>query len=67
MGLLHPVANPHVPWKEISVDFIVELLESAGNTVIWVVTDLFSKQVHFIPCPKIPTARALAKLFVQYV
>lgn len=25
----------------------MELPQSLGNTVIWVVTDLFSKQVHF--------------------
>lgn len=52
---LQPMANPTAPWKEISMDFI-EWLESSGNTVIWVVTDLFSKQLHFITCPKIPSA-----------
>lgn len=43
-------------WREISMDFIVELPESSGNTFIWVVTDLFSKQVHCVPCQKIPLA-----------
>uniref|UniRef100_A0A670Z7K1 Integrase catalytic domain-containing protein n=1 Tax=Pseudonaja textilis TaxID=8673 RepID=A0A670Z7K1_PSETE len=66
-GLLQTVADPSAPWKEISMDFIVELPESAGNTVIWVVTDLFSKQVLFIPCQKIPTTKALAKMFLIHI
>lgn len=33
--------------------FIVELPESSENTVSWLITDLFSKQMHFIPCQKI--------------
>lgn len=66
-GLLQPVASPTTPWNEISMDFIVELPDSAGNTVIWVVTDLFSKQAHFVACPKIPSAQTLAKMFVQHI
>lgn len=49
------------------MDFIGELQESGGNTVIWVITDLFSKQVHFVPCQKIPTAKTLARMFVQHI
>lgn len=37
--LLQKVANPRAPWKEIPMDFIVEL--SKRNTFIWVVTDIF--------------------------
>lgn len=33
-------------WKEVSMDFNVELSKSMENTVIWVITNLFSKQVH---------------------
>lgn len=40
---------------------------SSGNTVIWVVTDLFSKQVHFVAYPKIPLVQNLAKLSVQHI
>lgn len=32
------------------MDFIVDLPESQGNTVIWTVIDLFSKQAHFVAC-----------------
>lgn len=41
-------------WKEIFMNFTVELPESLENTVIWVTTNLFSKQVHFVVCLKIP-------------
>lgn len=67
-SLLQSVCEPSAPWREIFIDFIVELPESTGNTVIWVVLDLFSKQVHFIPCQKIQTeAKALAKMFLHHV
>uniref|UniRef100_A0A670ZKL6 Gypsy retrotransposon integrase-like protein 1 n=1 Tax=Pseudonaja textilis TaxID=8673 RepID=A0A670ZKL6_PSETE len=66
-GLLQDVARPTAPWREISMDFIVDLPESTGQTVIWVVTDLFSKQAHFIPCSKIPSAKLLARLFIIHV
>ena len=65
-GLLQEVANPTHPWKQISMDFIVDLPESQKKTVIWVVTDLFSKQVHFVPCAGIPIAGQLAKLYNMY-
>lgn len=47
-GLLQTVTETSVPWRDISMDFIVELPESSGNRVIWVITNLFSKQVHFV-------------------
>ena len=66
-GLLQSVANPSKPWKQITMDFIVDLPESKKKTAIWVVVDLFSKQAHFVPCAKIPTAQQLAQLFLQHV
>lgn len=50
--LLQAVLSPSAPWREISMYFIVELLESAGNTIIGVVTDLFSKTGAFYPMPE---------------
>lgn len=49
------------------MDFMVDLLDSQRNTVIWTVIDLFSKQAHFIPCKGLPSARKLVKLFVHHV
>lgn len=66
LGLLQSVATPSRPWEEIA-DFVVELPESNANMVIWTVIDLFSKQVHFIPCSGLPSAQRLAKLFIQHI
>lgn len=49
------------------MDFIVEHPESGGNSVIWMVIDLFLKQIHFIACPSLPSSQRLAKLFLQHI
>ncbi|KAK9397281.1 hypothetical protein NXF25_020642 [Crotalus adamanteus] len=67
MGLLQSVSNPVRPWQDIGMDFLVELPNVRGYTVIWTVVDLFSKQAHFVPCKGLPSARKLAKLFVQHI
>lgn len=66
-GLLQSVANPNMPWEEITMDFIVDLPSSNGNTVIWTIVDLFSKQAHFVPCPGLPSAWKLSKMFIQHI
>jgi hypothetical protein len=57
---------PSKRWRDISVDFVVELPESNGCTVIMVVVDRLSKMRHLIPCSEI-TAPAVARLFLWYV
>lgn len=64
---LQSIAEPGRPWDEIAMNFIVDLPDSNGNTVIWTVIDLFSKQAHFIPCGGLPLTRQLAKLFIQHI
>lgn len=49
------------------MDFIVDLLESQGNMVIWMVIDLFSKQAYFVACAGLPSASKLAKLFITHI
>ncbi|KAK9395697.1 hypothetical protein NXF25_019058 [Crotalus adamanteus] len=66
-GLLQQVSDTNRLWEEIGMDFIVDLPASHGNTVIWTVIDLFSKQAHFIPCKRLPSARWLAKLFITHI
>ena len=56
-GLLHPLPVPSRPWSDISLDFIAGLPESEGNTTILMVVDRFSKMAHFIPLPKLPSAK----------
>lgn len=66
-GLLQPLPVPHRPWSHIAVDFVTGLPPSEGNSAILTVVDRFSKSVHFIPLPKLPSAFETANLLVQHV
>uniref|UniRef100_A0A2H6N0A5 Integrase catalytic domain-containing protein n=1 Tax=Micrurus carvalhoi TaxID=3147026 RepID=A0A2H6N0A5_9SAUR len=66
-GLFQQVTEPTQPWEEIAMDFIIELPESGGNTVIWTVIDLFSQQAHFTTCKGLPSAKKLANLFMKHI
>lgn len=61
-GLLQPLPTPGRPWSHIAVNFITELPPSAGNTVILTIIDLFSRAVHFVALPKLPTALETTRL-----
>jgi hypothetical protein len=45
---LHLLPILDAPWDTISVDFIVELLESEEKDVVMVVVDSITKQAHFV-------------------
>lgn len=66
-GLLHPLPIPSCPLSHIAVDFITGLPSSGGNTVILTIVERFSKSVHFVPLPKLPTALETADLLVSHV
>ncbi len=66
-GLLNPFPIPSHPWSQIGLDFVFGLPSLKGNTVILTVVDRFSKAVHFIPLPKLPSARETAQLMVDHV
>src|SRR5690606_21533840 len=66
-GLLHPLETPYAPWDSISMDFIVQLPQSAGHTQIWVVVDRFTKMARFIALPTKCKAPDLAKLFLKEI
>ena len=66
-GLLHPLPVPGRPWSHISLDFVTGLPVSQGHDTILTVVDRFSKAVHFIPLPKLPSALETAELLVQHV
>ena len=66
-GLLNPLPIPKRPWSHIAVDFVTGLPESEGNTTVLTIVDRFSKQVHYVPLPKLPTASETAKLLVLHV
>ncbi|KAF7640861.1 hypothetical protein LDENG_00009320, partial [Lucifuga dentata] len=66
-GLLQPLPVPHHPWSHISLDFVTGLPPSGGHTVILTIVDQCSKMAHFLPLPKLPTAKETAKLMLQPV
>jgi len=51
----------------LSIDFVVELLESSGHDAIMTVVDFVSKKVHFIPMHTMVTAEGAARLFLHHV
>jgi hypothetical protein len=57
------------PWNTISVDFIVELLESSGHDMIMVVVDSVIKKAHSDPTITTITAAGpgTARLYIQNV
>lgn len=64
-GLLRPLSIPQCPWREISMDIVVELPPSEGFTAILVVVDRLSKIAHFLPLVGTPTAAETAKIFLK--
>jgi len=51
-GLLHPLELASKPGTHTSMDFITDLPESEGATIILVVVDQFTNMAHFIPIKK---------------
>ena len=46
---LLPMPTGERPFEEIAIDFVRELPESGGFHAILVVTDLFTKVLHYVP------------------
>jgi hypothetical protein len=46
-GILQPLAIPSQWWEEVSMDFIIGLPKSEGNSVIMVIVDKLTKFTHF--------------------
>ncbi|KAF8627674.1 hypothetical protein AX17_006150 [Amanita inopinata Kibby_2008] len=59
-GELQPIPTPQRRWEEVTMDFIIELPESAGYDVIMVAVDRLSKRAHFIPTHTTITAMGTA-------
>jgi IS30 family transposase len=53
-------------WRDISIDFIVDLSSSNGFTNIMVVVDRLIKMRHMVPMDSI-NAVSVAECFVKYV
>ena len=67
IGELVLLSIPESHWDTISVDFIVELLESHGYNAVMNVIDSVSKVSHFIPTHTTITALGVAHLFLAHV
>uniref|UniRef100_A0A674P5X9 Gypsy retrotransposon integrase-like protein 1 n=1 Tax=Takifugu rubripes TaxID=31033 RepID=A0A674P5X9_TAKRU len=66
-GLLHPLPVPSRPWSHIALDFVTGLPVSQGNDTILTIVDRFSKGVHFVALPKLPSDAETAELLVSHV
>lgn len=66
-GLLQRLPIPSRPWSHIAMDFVTGLPVSQGNSVILTIVDHFSKAVHVVALPKLPSARETADLLGQHV
>ncbi|KAF8629472.1 hypothetical protein AX17_005653 [Amanita inopinata Kibby_2008] len=66
-GELQPLPIPTARWEEVSMDFIVELPESAGYDAVMVTINRLSKQAHFIPTHTTITALGTTRLFLVNV
>ena len=65
-SLLQPLPIPQV-WEDLTMDFIIGLPISEGNSTILVVVDRFSKQIHFGALPINYLAPRVANLFSTMV
>jgi len=63
----YPLPIPSAPWDTISVDFIVELPQSAGHDSIMVVVDSVTKGAHFISTVTTISATGATHLFLNHV
>jgi len=67
IGELHPFPIPSAPWDTISVDFIVELPQSAGHDSIIVIVDSVTKRAHFVSTVTMISAARATHLFLNHV
>jgi len=67
VGELQLLSIPDAQWDMLSVNFVVELLESSGHDAIITVIDSVSKRVHFILTHTTVIAKGAARLFLHHV
>ena len=48
-GLLRPIPRSAIPWHDIVMDFLTELLTCDGLCTLLVMVDRFPKMLHLVP------------------
>lgn len=66
-GLLQPLEMPDRVWEDLTLDFIVGLPNSKGNTSVLVVVDRLTKYTHFGALPSNYMTSKVAELFTGMV
>uniref|UniRef100_A0A8C6M3X1 Integrase catalytic domain-containing protein n=1 Tax=Nothobranchius furzeri TaxID=105023 RepID=A0A8C6M3X1_NOTFU len=66
-GALRPLPVPSRPWSHVGLDFVTGLPPVNNLNTVMTVTDRFSKSVHFIALPGLPSAQRTAELFLENV
>jgi hypothetical protein len=66
-GLLQPLSIPSQRWEEVSMDFIIGLSKSEGNSVIVVIVDRLTKYAHFCALSHPFKAIIVATAFMETV
>ena len=69
-GLLTPLVIPLQRWVDISIDFIIGLLDAHGHNVICTIIDRLSKERHYVLCTaddEGTSAEVTVKILINYV
>ena len=67
-GTLQPLPIPSRKWEDISMDFILRLLNtSQRHDSIWVIVDRLTKSAHFILVHTTYTAKKCAEIYLNRI
>ena len=66
-GKLQPIPVGSIPWRNLAMDLLINLLENGGSMSILVVIDQFSKMVHLIALLSSTEATDVAAAFFDSV